>query len=55
MNEDVNTALALLNIALGWIARLKANHALAAEDLLAAADASDLANKEQIKALLAMG
>lgn len=55
MNEDVNTALALLNIALGWIARLKANHGLTADVLIAAADKSDHENKDQIKALLANG
>ena len=53
MNEDVNLALTLLNLALSWIARLKANGAMTADDLIAAADASDLANKDQIKQLLA--
>ena len=55
MNEDINLALTLLNLALGWISRIKANNGLTADQLIAAAETQDLSNKDQIKALLAGG
>jgi hypothetical protein len=53
INDDVNTALQLLNLALALVHSLRANAGMTADDLIAAADAQDLSNKDQIKALLA--
>lgn len=53
INDDVNTALQLLNLLLGLISRLRANAGMSADDLIAAADSQDLANKDQIRMLLA--
>jgi hypothetical protein len=53
-NLVVNLALTALNEILGIIAHIKAQGSLTTEQIIALADQQDLANKDAIKALLAL-
>ena len=53
-NLIVNLALTALNEVLSIIAHIKAQGGMTTEQIIAAADTQDLANKDAIKALLAL-
>lgn len=53
-DEYIQFGFGLLNLGIDFIKKIKAEHGMTDEQLAAAAETQDLANKEDIKKLLAL-